>query len=289
MARSWPTFRPKKSPTNRRFISAKRSEPEYLKEVRAFRLDGIAGHPGPRRRDLKTLLAWPTIASKNWVYRQYDHMVRDGSVVCPGSDAAVLRIKADSLPAPAPTRRTPPAPGKIHRPDGGWQRRLRLSRSLRRRQNRRGRSGPQSGLFRRRAAGRDRQSQLRQPAQAGIVLAAQGIRARPGRSLPGVQRAGHRRQLLASTTKAPTARLIPTPDGRRGRPDRKAGAHHDAMVQGRRRRDHPAGRHCGHRPIRCSVWAARLICKLIHGLKTGTPPRCDLENERGHCTPRCSA
>jgi len=47
---------------------------------------------------LKRLLAWPTIASKNWVYRQYDHMVRDGSVVCPGSDAAVLRIKADSIP-----------------------------------------------------------------------------------------------------------------------------------------------------------------------------------------------
>ena len=48
--------------------------------------------------DLKTLLAWPTIASKNWVYRQYDHMVRDGTLVCPGSDAAVLRIKEDSLP-----------------------------------------------------------------------------------------------------------------------------------------------------------------------------------------------
>ncbi len=72
-------------------------EPEYLKAVRAFRLDGI-----PDTRDAKTdllkLLAWPTIASKNWVYRQYDHMVRDGSVVCPGSDAAVLRIKGDSLP-----------------------------------------------------------------------------------------------------------------------------------------------------------------------------------------------
>jgi phosphoribosylformylglycinamidine synthase len=72
-------------------------EPEYLKEVRAFRLDGI-----PDTQDAKTdllkLLAWPTISSKNWVYRQYDHMVRDGSVVCPGSDAAVLRIKADSLP-----------------------------------------------------------------------------------------------------------------------------------------------------------------------------------------------
>ncbi|MFZ1074650.1 MAG: phosphoribosylformylglycinamidine synthase subunit PurL [Verrucomicrobiia bacterium] len=72
-------------------------EPEYLKEVRAFRLDGIADTKNPAD-DLKKLLAWPTVASKNWVYRQYDHMVRDGSVVCPGSDAAVLRIKADSLP-----------------------------------------------------------------------------------------------------------------------------------------------------------------------------------------------
>ena len=72
-------------------------EPEYLKTVRAFRLDQI-----PQTQDAKAellkLLAWPTIASKNWVYRQYDHMVRDGSVVCPGSDAAVLRIKGDSLP-----------------------------------------------------------------------------------------------------------------------------------------------------------------------------------------------
>jgi phosphoribosylformylglycinamidine synthase subunit PurL len=72
-------------------------EPEYLKEVRAFRLDGISDTKTPVD-DLKKLLAWPSIASKNWVYRQYDHMVRDGSVVCPGSDAAVIRIKADSLP-----------------------------------------------------------------------------------------------------------------------------------------------------------------------------------------------
>jgi phosphoribosylformylglycinamidine synthase len=68
-----------------------------LKAVRAFRLDGIADSKDPAA-ELKKLLAWPTIASKNWVYRQYDHMVRDGSVVCPGSDAAVLRIKSDSLP-----------------------------------------------------------------------------------------------------------------------------------------------------------------------------------------------
>jgi phosphoribosylformylglycinamidine synthase II len=72
-------------------------EPEYLREVRAFRPDGIADTKTPAD-DLKKLLSWPSIASKNWVYRQYDHMVRDGSVVCPGSDAAVIRIKADSLP-----------------------------------------------------------------------------------------------------------------------------------------------------------------------------------------------
>jgi len=75
-------------------------EPEYLKEVRAFSLGGVADTKDPAA-DLKALLSWPTIASKNWVYRQYDHMVRDNSAVCPGSDAAVLRIKEDSLPLPA--------------------------------------------------------------------------------------------------------------------------------------------------------------------------------------------
>ena len=42
---------------------------------------------------LLRLLASPNIASKELVYRQYDHQVMDNSVVLPGSDAAVLRIK----------------------------------------------------------------------------------------------------------------------------------------------------------------------------------------------------
>jgi phosphoribosylformylglycinamidine synthase II len=42
---------------------------------------------------LLTLLAHPSIASKNWVYRQYDHMVRAGTIVLPGSDAAVFLIR----------------------------------------------------------------------------------------------------------------------------------------------------------------------------------------------------
>ncbi len=43
---------------------------------------------------LRLLLRDPSIASKNWVYRQYDHMVRTGTVVRPGSDAAVFHLRA---------------------------------------------------------------------------------------------------------------------------------------------------------------------------------------------------
>jgi phosphoribosylformylglycinamidine synthase II len=40
------------------------------------------------------LLASPTIASKRWIFQQYDHMVRTNTVLLPGrGDAAVLRIK----------------------------------------------------------------------------------------------------------------------------------------------------------------------------------------------------
>jgi len=84
-------------------------QPAYLEAVRAFTLAGLADTPDPAR-DLKNLLAWPTIASKNWVYRQYDQMVRNGTIVCPGSDAAVLRIKEDSLP---PVESERPAPGGV--------------------------------------------------------------------------------------------------------------------------------------------------------------------------------
>ena len=42
---------------------------------------------------LLALLESPTIASKRWVYEQYDHMVRTNTMVRPGSDAAVVRIK----------------------------------------------------------------------------------------------------------------------------------------------------------------------------------------------------
>src|SRR5437763_897381 len=42
---------------------------------------------------LVRLLTAPNVASKEWVYQQYDHMVRTNTAVLPGADAAVVRIK----------------------------------------------------------------------------------------------------------------------------------------------------------------------------------------------------
>jgi phosphoribosylformylglycinamidine synthase II len=42
---------------------------------------------------LRALLGRPTIASKEWVYRQYDQQVGAATVVLPGGDAAVVRIE----------------------------------------------------------------------------------------------------------------------------------------------------------------------------------------------------
>ena len=51
----------------------------------------------PEERDaawtLRELLSSPTIASKAWVYRQYDTSVRTNTMIGPGGDAAVLRLR----------------------------------------------------------------------------------------------------------------------------------------------------------------------------------------------------
>jgi phosphoribosylformylglycinamidine synthase len=43
---------------------------------------------------LKTLLACPDLASKRWIWEQYDHLVRGQTVQRPGGDAAVVRLEA---------------------------------------------------------------------------------------------------------------------------------------------------------------------------------------------------
>ena len=58
-------------------------------------MNGAAEFPNFKndQEALLKLMASPTIASKNWIYRQYDHQVRTGTVVLPGSDAAVFRVR----------------------------------------------------------------------------------------------------------------------------------------------------------------------------------------------------
>ncbi len=49
--------------------------------------------PSDFNQTLLQLLGSPNLCSREWVYQQYDHMVMTNTVVLPGSDAAVLRIK----------------------------------------------------------------------------------------------------------------------------------------------------------------------------------------------------
>ncbi len=66
--------------------------------VRALRTTDVSGIPERAEEAdplwaLGELLASPTIASKRWVYRQYDTMVRTNTVIGPGGDAAVVRLR----------------------------------------------------------------------------------------------------------------------------------------------------------------------------------------------------
>ncbi|MBI3610087.1 MAG: phosphoribosylformylglycinamidine synthase subunit PurL [Nitrospirae bacterium] len=66
--------------------------PAYLDAVQGISLDLIP-QPSDSGDALMTLLRSPTIASKRWVYQQYDHMVRTNTVIPPGFEAAVVRVK----------------------------------------------------------------------------------------------------------------------------------------------------------------------------------------------------
>ena len=66
--------------------------PPYQDHLQNLPLELIP-EPQDCNQVLETLLASPTIAHKGWVFEQYDHMVQTNTMVRPGSDAAVLRIK----------------------------------------------------------------------------------------------------------------------------------------------------------------------------------------------------
>ncbi len=67
-------------------------EPEYLRRTRSFDPNSVP-MPADLVGVLLRLLSSPTIASKRWVYEQYDSMVRTNNVVLSSSDAAVIFVR----------------------------------------------------------------------------------------------------------------------------------------------------------------------------------------------------
>jgi phosphoribosylformylglycinamidine synthase II len=68
-------------------------KPSWLDALQNFDLSAIPDAGKDAASVLLRLLASPNIASKEWVFRQYDHQVQINTVVTPGGDAAVLRVK----------------------------------------------------------------------------------------------------------------------------------------------------------------------------------------------------
>lgn len=66
-------------------------EPIYYKEFQALEVE--VPQVEDLNETLKQILSQPTVASKEWVYNQYDYMVRTNTVVSPGSDASVVRVR----------------------------------------------------------------------------------------------------------------------------------------------------------------------------------------------------
>ncbi len=67
-------------------------EPSYIKEKRKFDISSLS-EPRDIQETFLKVFSSPNIASKRWVYEQYDSMVRTNTIVGPGCDSAVIYIK----------------------------------------------------------------------------------------------------------------------------------------------------------------------------------------------------
>ncbi|WP_333784190.1 phosphoribosylformylglycinamidine synthase subunit PurL [Thermocrinis sp.] len=66
-------------------------EPDYIKNLRAFNEDELK--EADLREALYKLLSSPNVCSKEWIYSQYDYQVGTNTVLVPGADSAILRVK----------------------------------------------------------------------------------------------------------------------------------------------------------------------------------------------------
>ncbi len=70
------------------------NKPQWIEGLQSLDVASVPDLPARKvKTTLLRLLSSPNISSRRCVYRQYDHQVGDDTVVVPGSDAAVIRIK----------------------------------------------------------------------------------------------------------------------------------------------------------------------------------------------------
>ncbi|HEX2788064.1 MAG TPA: phosphoribosylformylglycinamidine synthase subunit PurL [Ignavibacteria bacterium] len=69
-----------------------KKEPEYFKTTRALDANKLS-EPKNLNEVLIKLLSSPSITNKKWIYNQYDTQVRTNTVILPGCDASVIRLK----------------------------------------------------------------------------------------------------------------------------------------------------------------------------------------------------
>jgi phosphoribosylformylglycinamidine synthase len=67
------------------------SEPASFRQHRRLEISSVPVPPD-LGSVLDRLISSPNLCSREWVFRQYDHTVRAGTVIRPGSDAAVVRL-----------------------------------------------------------------------------------------------------------------------------------------------------------------------------------------------------
>ena len=71
------------------------TRPQYLDDLELWENLDLP-EPSDYNALILEMVRSPHLCSRRWVYQQYDHMVRTNTIVLPGSDAAVLRLKKSS-------------------------------------------------------------------------------------------------------------------------------------------------------------------------------------------------
>ena len=241
------------------------SRPAYLDEVAGRSTPAALPDGRIASTALLRLLGAPTIASKRWIYRQYDHMVRTNTIVLAGMGAGVVRVKGTTARA-----------GDV----GRRQRPLLLPRSAARRDAGGGRGGAQRRLRRRPSDRRDQLPELRQPGAARDHVAV-----RRGRRRASARRAARSTSrspaaTSASTTRPTASAIYPTPV------IGVVGVIEDAVDGRWRARSAPTGTPSSCSARRSTELGGSEYLKMVHGLVRGRPPALDLRT-RARADRRC--